>query len=334
MTEFDAKTLANKLRQVQSLLDRAEHPNTPADEAASSRALAEKLMRKYQIEEEEARKGRIAQGLDTIMPIYDEFPICDYNSQYREHYVRMMYDILYHVGNIRMAYKYVNGQETGLMVGFESDVRYAQTLYTSLRLHFANTLEPKFDPSVSDAENVYRMRTAGIERQKIASLIWPNGRPKGTPDVTTLYAKACAERGEDPKVVGRGVNVKTYRASFANAYVTRIDDRLYAMRNAEPGAGLQLRGRKDAVDEAFYEKFPHLRPIKREDRMLGEGIQGGPYGNCPKCKVAKSGYCKEHRFLKPKASKPGPHSHLGASMGKSAADSADIGTSGSKRVEG
>jgi hypothetical protein len=32
MTEFDSKTLDTKLRQVQSLLDRAEHPNTPPAE--------------------------------------------------------------------------------------------------------------------------------------------------------------------------------------------------------------------------------------------------------------------------------------------------------------
>jgi hypothetical protein len=326
---FDPRTLQNKLRQVQALLDRAEHPNTPPEEAASSRAKAEAMMAKYRIEEEEARQGRIAQGLDTIKPIVDEFPICDYNSQYRDHYVRMMYAITEHVGNIRMAYKYVSGQQTGYLVGFESDVKFAETLYTALRLHFANTLEPKYDPSVSLEENVYRMRTAGMERSTIAKAIWPEGRPKGVPEPSILYKRACEQRGEDPKVVGRGVNVKTYRQSFADAYVGRISTRLWEMAQAEPGTGLQLRGRKDAVDEAFYERFPNLRPIKREDRQIGEGVRGGPLGNCPKCRKAKSGYCRDHNYLKPSsASYSRPHSSLGASQGRSAANSADLGNKG------
>jgi hypothetical protein len=335
-TQFDAKTLQNKLRQVQALLDRAEHPNTPPAEAEESRRKAETLMRKYQIEEEAARQGRIAEGLESIKPIIDEFPICAYNSQYRDHYISLMYNIVAHVGNIEMAYKYVSGEQMGFMVGFESDVRYAQTLYTSLRLHFAQTLEPTYDPSVSYEENVYRMRTAGIERHRIAQMIWPDGRPKGTPEVSDLYKRACSARGEDPKVVGRSTNVKTYRKSFADSYVGRIDMRLWEMRQSEPGAELQLRGRKQAVEDLFYERFPHLKPVTREDRQIGEGVRGGPNGNCEKCLKAKSRYCRDHNYLRPTMPKSRPHSRLGSSMGRDAADSAELGSnssSGRKGVE-
>lgn len=330
---FDSKTLANKLGQVQALLDRAEHPNTPPEEAKTARAMADKIMAKYRIEEEEARQGRIAQGLETMKPIVDEFNLCNYDSQYRSHYTDLMYYICDHVGNLRMAYKYNNGQQMGIIVGFESDVKFAQTLYTALRLHFANTLEPTYNPDLSDKENVYIMRTAGIERHRIAQAIWGTG--KKHLEVGRLYKEVCADRGEDPVVAGRSTNAKTYRKSFADAYVSRISTRLWEMSQSSGGTDLQLRGRKEAVDEAYYERFPHLRPQKREDRQIGEGVRGGPGGNCPKCAKTKSGYCRDHQYLKPStaAYRGKPVSYAGRRAGAAAANSADLGGgSSSKRA--
>lgn len=323
MTTEDSK-LATKLRQVQALLDRAEHPNTPPAEAESARAMAEKLMAKYRLEEEHLRQTAMAKGVESIKPIVDEFPMCDASSQYMEQYVGLMYECIYHVGNIRMAYRYQNGQQVGFMVGFESDVKYAQTLYTALRLHFSNTLEPKVDSSLSDQDNVYNLRTAGIERIRIGEMLWGPG--KHGAKVTRLYEAACKARGEDPKVVGRSVNVKTYRESFARSYVGRISDRLWSMRQSAgmDSAAMELAGRKGAVEEAFYERFPHLRPSNRPGLP---GPSAGPFGNCAKCKKAKSGYCKEHSYLRPRVNKT-KTSYLGMAMGERAADSADLGGDG------
>lgn len=328
------RVLDNKLRQVQSLLDRAEHPNTPPAEAASARAMAEKLMAKYRIDEEEARKTAMAQGLETIKPIIVEFPICRYTSEYSDEYGRMFWDITDHVGNIKYATTYKNGEQIAIMVGFESDVRYAQTLYTALRLHFSNTLEPEVDASLSDEDNVYRLRTAGIERPRIGVMMgW--GRDAAQ-KVTTVYKRACAARGEDPRVVGKSLNVKVYRASFAKSYVGEIDMRLWRMRQAEGGTDIVLRGRKEAVREAYYERFPQHRPQEREDRMIGEGVQGGPGGNCVKCNKTKSGYCKDHHYLKPRKEQPERYSREGMRAGREAAATADLGGSGSRgtRLEG
>lgn len=335
--QFDSKTLASKLNQVQALLNKAEHPNTPPAEADTARAMANKIMSKYRIEEEAARQGRIAQGIDTMRPVVEEFIVCDYRSQYREHYSNLLYYCVDHVGNIRMARKYDNGNETAILVGFESDVKYAETLYTAMRLHFANTLEPKPDPSLSDKENIYRLRSAGIERRDICHMLWGPTGGKRHLEVGRLYKEACADRGEDAVVSGRQTNAKTYRKSFADAYVSRISMRLWEMSRSEPGAELQLRGRKDAVNEAFYEQFPHLRPQKREDRMIGEGVSGGPGGNCPKCAKTKSGYCRDHGYLKPSTAqyRSGPVSHAGRRAGHAAANTADLGRPGSgNRLEG
>jgi hypothetical protein len=334
MTEFDSKTLDNKLRQVQSLLDRAEHPNTPPAEAKASRAKAEALMAKYRIAEEEARKTAVAQGIDTVKPVVVDFPICRYSSEYSNQYEMLYYYITEHVGNIQSAFTNGNGERIAIMVGFESDVKYAQALYTTLRLHFANTLEPTIDPTMTDEENIYRLRSAGMTRPDIrVAMGWPEGT---APKIQKLYEKACKARGEDPVVAGRTVNAKLYRKSFAESYVSTVSTRLWEMRqSSEGGTGMVLAGRSAAVREAYYERFPQFRPVTREDRILGEGTVGGPTGNCPKCGKAKSGYCRDHSYLKPRTWKPERRSHEGMRAGRTAGQSADLGgKSSSNRLEG
>jgi hypothetical protein len=334
MVEYDSKTLDKKLRQVQDLLNRAEHPGTPPAEAESSRAMAEKLMAKYRLDEEETRKTAVAQGIDAIKPVVMDFPICSYTSLFRIQYEEMYNDIAYHVGNIKTAYTYANAERVAVMVGFESDVRYAQALYSSLRLHFANTLEPTVDPALSDKENIYRLRTAGIVRRDIRIML---GWPENTAGkVQRLYETACRERGEDPVVAGRTINAKLYRKSFADSYVQTVSTRLWRMRHlGEAGTELTLAGRKDAVQEAFYQRFPQFRPITREDRQLGEGSTGGPGGNCAKCNKTKSGYCRDHNYLKPGPWKPERQSLEGIRAGKAAGKTADLGSKPTtQRLEG
>src|SRR4051812_3519370 len=101
--EFDSKTLQTKLTQAQALINRAEHPNTPPEEAKTARQMADKLIRKYQLDEEEARQSAVAKGIDAIKPVRDDFPMCSYDSEYRDQYRAMMSACIYHVGNLRMA---------------------------------------------------------------------------------------------------------------------------------------------------------------------------------------------------------------------------------------
>lgn len=326
---MDSATLEKKLRQVQSMLAIAEHPDTDPHEAAAARSHAERLMAKYRIDEETARQDAVAKGIETIKPIVVKFGCASYASPYRDKYAQMLNQIGHHVGNVRMAFGYDNGEYVATIVGFESDVRYTETLYTALRLHFAMTLEPTYDPSLSDLDNVYRLRTAGIERPRIGEMMgW--GR-ESAQRVTNVYKRACAARGEDPKVVGKNLNAKTYRESFARSYVRTIVDRLWAMRMTGADSGvLLLAGREAAVNEAYYTEFPYLRPITDEGRMLGEGTTGGPGGNCKKCNKASSRYCRDHAWLKPGAGKSVRVSSVGSAAGRSAANSADLGGSATR----
>jgi hypothetical protein len=151
-----------------------------------------------------------------------------------------------------------------VLVGYESDVRYAIMLHTVVRMAFSGKLEPKVDPELSSDDNVYTLRNAGIERQRIAVMMgWGGDAEGGTSKVTPAYKRACRARGEDPLVVGRSVNAKTYRESFADAFVSGVYYRLLAMaatHGVEAKGELVLANRKENVDEAFYELYPELRP--------------------------------------------------------------------------
>jgi hypothetical protein len=120
-------------------------------------------------------------------------------------------------------------------------------------------MEPKRDAALSDMENVYRMRKAGMERIRIAQVM---GWVKGGAKVTRLYKQACAAKGEDPVLTGRDMSVAQYRASYAEGFTSEFWRRLWRARETVDSTGqdLVLHGRKDKVDEAFYTLFPHLRP--------------------------------------------------------------------------
>jgi Protein of unknown function (DUF2786) len=321
---YGDETLAKKMRQIQSLFDKADHPNTPPDEADSARAMAQKLMAKYQIAEEQARQQAVAQGTDA-KPIRDEFFLCDNGNKFYNEYWWMLAAVAAHVG-VRTKYDWKavdleDGRRVyGLIahiVGFESDVRFAEMLYTNIRAHFSETLEPRLDRSLTDQQNVYRLRNAGMERNRIAALLWGAAMTDGAAHgrVTKLYSAECKARGEDPKVVGRSVNAKTYRSTFAEEYVSAIRERLSRMRamaGIESGA-IVLRGRKEAVTEAYYDFFPSERPKPR--------IEGENYSGCAKCKKAKSGRCRDHSYSAPKER---PYSAVGAAAGRRAGESADL----------
>jgi hypothetical protein len=166
-----------------------------------------------------------------------------------------------HTG-IRARYIYSDGHYVAQAVGYAGDIRYATFIYTSARMTFMEKLEPQFKPELSEDENIYRLRSAGIDRQRIAELVWGKRGQREGEQVSKIYQKVCAERGEDPKVVGRGVNIKTYRTVYSQQFTATLNRRLREARDGvdTTGGALVLHGRQERVDEAFYERFPEYRP--------------------------------------------------------------------------
>lgn len=254
------------LRKVQALISTAEDPATPPESAADFRGKAEELMRKYRIEEEQL----IAADPTSVEPIREEFDVCARGNPFSTYYGAMFRWCAEHAGaRVHLYYGVqANGARglRGSIVGYPTDVRIALYLFTAARLVFAEHLEPEIKPELSDAENVYRLRRAGIERNRIANLLWgasvSSAGAHAHGKVGRLYKEACAARGEDPAVSGRSVNAKTYREAYAREFAWRFFDRLAEARRYADGIGgaLVLHGRSDRVDEAFFGHFPEYRP--------------------------------------------------------------------------
>lgn len=246
------------LKKVQNLLDLADRDTTPPAEAANARAKAEAMMLKYRIEESQLAEQA---EVPSFVPIVHQMRICPWLSPFRQQYYSLAYWIANHAG-VRVVLK--SGTDNWLleMVGYESDIRYAEMLYTSARTIFGARLEPAVDPKLNDMQNVYRLRNAGIERNRIAQMMWGLDTHAAHAKVGKLYKLACEELSEDAVVAGRRVNAKTYRKEYADQFVTTMYLRLSEARNAadSPAGTLVLASRSEKVDEAFYERYPDHRP--------------------------------------------------------------------------
>jgi hypothetical protein len=213
-------------------------------------------------------------------------------------------------------------------VGFEADVQYAEMLYTAARMAFSERLEPKVDPNLSDQENVYRLRSAGIERVRISDIMWGNRDKVSLSRVGRLYRAECASRNEEPALSGRGVTGAAYRESYADSFVFELERRLRAARSG--GNGLALGNREQVLNEAFYARFPDMRP-----KAAVEG-GGEEYKTCEKCDKSKRGNCNDHPRgpAGPKGRDPYSAAAMrGRASGAAAARTVDLGhTGGTKAV--
>lgn len=253
------------LGKVRGLLDTAESYRESNPEAAANyQAKAEELMRKYRIAEEHL----IAADPVSVEPIRQGIDLADYSSsEFSSHYLGLFQAAAAHAG-IRSKYGWVakKGQDGYSLladsIGYEGDIRLAELLFTQARLVFQEKIEPKVDPKLSDKENCYRLRSAGIDRQRIAELVFGERTHHNGIKVAKLYKESCAERGEEAALNGRSVNAKTFREAYASQFVERFGRRLRDARNAADSVGgaIVLHGRKERVDEAFYTAFPEYRP--------------------------------------------------------------------------
>lgn len=320
----DNDSMMNKVR---ALLDKAESTEFAA-EAEAYRAKAEELMAKYRLDIEKVLASKVlGEGVDAPEPIHFDTDICR-TGQFSKYYSYMWGLVVAHVG-IRSytSWKYPQGEAvwTGQGVGFEADVQYAQMLFTTARMAFSDRLEPKVNPEASDQENVYRLRSAGIERIRIADIMWGQTDKVFLGRVGRLYKAECANRGEAPALSGRGVTGAAYREAYAEEFVYELARRLRAARSG--GSGLALGNRELVLSAAFYARFPELRP-----KAEVEGTE--EYKPCEKCAKAKRGYCKEHSnggHRVPKGRDPFSAAALrGRASGGAAARTVDITVTGRK----
>lgn len=294
------------LHQVRQMLDLAERESTPEHEAANARMVAERLMRKYRIEEEHL----IAEDApNATAPIYRAFKFFDPSSAFVSDYISIVSLAARHAG-IMCAYGVGNGMIHA--VGYEADISYAEMLATSARLVMRRHLEPEVDRSLSDEDNVYNLRSAGIERPRISEMLW--GHRRWSVKVTNLYKRACERRGESPKVVGKDVSAKDYRAAYARGFIERFSARLRETRDATDRVGgvLELHGRKERVEEAYFARYPEHRP-----KPLSEEEKAKAAKRKPKKWTAADERAYQKRYLSKSA-------RLGERTGNAAAEEVEM----------
>lgn len=342
--------------KVRALLAKADDPAATPQEAESYRTKAEALQFKYKIDLATAPEAeRKAGGM--LKPEWREVPLCARGNSLYSYYSGIALTIIRHV-DARCVTLARGDQYVLRVVGFPVDLDYAEMLLASAILAFGKRMEPKVDPNLPEHTNAFNLRMGGMERNRIADALW--GRlPEGTVlkerkrtkegewvwqatnevkargrKVTALIKKGAEEAGEDPKVIlGQGNNIKTFRESYASGFYYTLTSRLrdLALNRGETDKGLVLASLEAQVEEMFYGEYPHLRPSE-----TGRAEYVAPNKDCAKCEKTKSGYCRDHGYLRPRSGggRAPAYNYEAADMGRSAARTVDLGPGGRAKAEG
>lgn len=259
------------LARVRKLLERAEHEATPEHEADSARQMADDLMLKYAIEQADLDASRPA--AQRMTPEVLKIDIIRADSAVKQWMVNV---VMYLVGHCRsrvvfhgLGEEWTYGNTSATVIGYESDLRYFELLFTVIQLHFSGAVDPKRDDSISFEENCYRFHEAGITYRKMVHMLFPEVPHSDNPEIRKMggrcktgYRKACKARGEEP----RGIpNPDIYQKSFARAYSFRIWERLQAMERNQSAVSTALVRRTESVAEKVVELFPNLTQVDSSD---------------------------------------------------------------------
>lgn len=280
--------LGNVLNKVHKLIAVAEHDGTPVDEAQAARLMADKLMLDYAIEQA---------MLDSTRPVSErtkpgtvEVPLVP-DPELMGYVEYLVKQVALHCSCRVRSYSNYNYEEHvwyAKVYGFESDLRYFEILYTTLRLHMVGALRPGIDYSASIETNSYALHAAGYNWYDIAKLFgWREDKSgPGEPrlmyhNVNTderrgwstaiaqykrAYMREVARRGEQPLHVSPS-GVKTFQRSAAEGYAYRIAQRLREVRERNPISNALVQRVSD-VDKLFRDDNPDLfRPAPTDGKV-------------------------------------------------------------------
>jgi hypothetical protein len=326
--------------KIQSLLARADHPNTPEAEATSCRAMAEKLMRTYRIEQEHL----LATDPGAAAPIFKNVRVTTYvtfsSRDLERYYTQVMRDIVRHAGCL-IKMEWDEGY-VATICGYEGDVRYAEYLWTAALLMFTTRIDPVWDSELPETENIWRLRNAGLERRVIADQAWGRGAGQlaaNRSKVQRIYVKECAAKGEPVRAAGLGYKTDAYREAYAESFAEELAYRLRMARFAadKEGGALVMHGREDRIREAMWARFPDMRP--QPPKAAPDGAQP-VYMPCARCASNPSGTCRDHPYKavtvamerRWRARENSSSAAAGRSSGRDAAARVDVvrGTSGTR----
>lgn len=277
------------LERVRGLLAMAEDEGTTPAEADAHRAKADQLMALYAIEQWEIQKG------DKTNRPKPEVRYMDFNwfysSQFRDYLWSMFTGcarhcrvVIAHRGHGMSGHSF---REIPI-IGIPSDLDWFDLLFTSIMLQMGNQLEPKPDKRLSFGENCYRLRMSGMNRLRIAELLW---NAHLLPDIDTtvpfdgVYSpitkkalrairKAGEEYAADNGLETTKVSTGVWQRSFAQGFTQEIRRRLWSMERLRNQSGemqsednhqaLALRDIYTMALELYEEMWPAPEPVEVE----------------------------------------------------------------------
>jgi hypothetical protein len=306
--------LSQVLKRVRQFVEIAEAPiaegNTPEQvaailiEQASARAMADKLMEEYAIQQAELDAHRPAAARSKPGKINVDL-VGDYDILYA---IQLLARAV--AKSCRCQMRDYAGQHDGIffarVYGYESDLRYFEMKYTILRLHMVGALKPSIDPNRSLEDNCYDLHNAGLNWLEIAALYgWRKATYREADDPQPImyvkgderksnwtvgshykraYLRAIKARGETKLTIAASAT-ETFRRSAADGYTRRIIQRIRDDAESSTGNSSALVLRSESLDAFFREDNPDLF-VKREPYAAPEP--------CPKCAKNKSGSCRDH----------------------------------------
>lgn len=254
------------LDRVRALINKADDPAATEAERDTYLQKADSLMLKYAIDQAllDANKND-----DRRTPVSRRIRVFDIDSPWDSKFQT----ILSEIGRSTRSNVATHYDGSVTVVGMGEDVDYFELLWTSVFLGFVSRLEPRWDNALGFDLNVYNLKMAGMKWSRIAEIANASNNYVPWPDGGLLiraYKRHCKMIGETP--IPHTQRNAAYRESFAEGYVRSVCSRLEGLREkAEEstrgsGAELALRSVEDVINEAFWNEFPHLRPLTEEER--------------------------------------------------------------------
>lgn len=333
-TTGDTSKLLDKVRKLIAKAEDCENPDSTAynlAEGQAYRTMADGLILKYAIDEAMLNESR--PEAERTRPTSLDFPLI--NDDDLLGWLTSIIGRLARFTRTRVRnYTHFDKDQHVWMsrvYGFESDVRYFEFLYTTMRLHMFDALRPKVDPALSLEDNAYNFHEAGYNWLEIAQAYgWykVSNAKKGLP---TPYQIVRDARDHHPEAPWYDDSVTLYYqpstheigpATQVGSHFKRAYHRAVKARGETPkiiNASSSETYRNSAA-QGYFNTLARMMQRTERDRGTGTDVILANYAEqveayfremnkdlypdrpanyeppkpCEKCAKNKSGSCRDH----------------------------------------
>ncbi len=255
------------MRRIQHALALAEDPSTTEEERALALERADAMMAAHKIDRAMLQMQNTARGKSTeIVKVVWDIP----RGEFRWDLQRLQSSVARHTGcRTYSTWEHMN------VVGHPDDISYGEMLWAVVFREFAAKINPEWTNTRSFGANIMALKDAGWKWVDIAYAANRNGFEGSTTDGGWLkreYKRECIRTGAT--WTRQTQRHGAYRQSWAEAFCTRISQRLLAMKRSQDEAIVSERDKvlpalanlDRQIDEAFWTFFPDQHPdfIARE----------------------------------------------------------------------